>query len=557
MVMPWEKDWDATPEAGAAPATEGGAVMPWNKDWGAAPAAATATPASAAPEGWGPWLLDQAADIGGAAAAGIGRGAAGLIGLPGTLGDFGRDAMDTAMAASDWALGYGWKKTDQKPSPFSGAGLTAGLSTVTGGASDYKGDSTAAQFAGAVGEALPGAALAPGGATLGNLLLYGALPGAAGEAAARGAEMAGGGDTIQSAARFGAGVLSPILAQRVISPFSREMSAAGADPQVQALRREGVEPTAGQMLDVSRPAGAGGNSTLRSWEAQYGGGNLEAKQSDAFRRAVGRRIGTDDFSPGSLRRAARDLGSDVADTAARATSTPTTGQLSQDLDDVVARYGTRGGATPELKASVQAYADDIRRAPQIDGPFYQEWRSEISARIRGEGHTATKNALIAVRDRVDKAVADASGANWADDFRAVRQDFANYKTVEDAMGRAGQAAAGGELTPAALRGALGRSLGRAGQAQGRGDMSALANAGASVLAAVPNSGTAGRMIPALAGNPLGALGIVGGRVLSTPLAQSYLKNTAAPPVLTGPLAAGGAARDPAARRRKRKKKPAE
>lgn len=157
----------------------------------------------------GPWIRYQqpsqpspdqpsaTADAFSSFAAGVGRGAADLVGLPGTLANLSRDALQWGMRK-----GYG-AVTGQAPDPYSESGverffagatpevesalwfggrnplsgesLRSGLSTVTGGATDYQPQTTAGKYTRTVGEFLPSAMTLGGGGLL-NALRYGVVP---------------------------------------------------------------------------------------------------------------------------------------------------------------------------------------------------------------------------------------------------------------------------------------------------------------------------------------------------------------------------------------------
>lgn len=215
---------------------------------------------------WG----DAAMDVGASFASGVGRGAAGLIGLPGTIGD----AFNSGLS---WATGL-----PQLPSsPFSSSGVESGLSTITGGASEYDPQTTAGEYAGTVGEFLPGAAI--GGANVANLLRFGALPGVASEAAGQLTE----GTNIEPYARVAAALAAPAapaLASRAISPFSGSIPPERM-AAIRVLQGEGVPLTAGQQT---------GSTGLRFAESELGGSrsaSIMDDQARAFTEAATSRAG--------------------------------------------------------------------------------------------------------------------------------------------------------------------------------------------------------------------------------------------------------------------------
>src|SRR5699024_3019749 len=124
-------------------------------------------------------------DIGAAGLAGLSRGVTGLVDLPGTVFNAGRDLIAGALGKSGIVspeLAQGARDQLRASIPWRSRQAGDLASALTGGASDFRGDTRAGKFAGTIGEFVPGAMLA-GGGTLGNAIRYGAVPGAASEAA--------------------------------------------------------------------------------------------------------------------------------------------------------------------------------------------------------------------------------------------------------------------------------------------------------------------------------------------------------------------------------------
>jgi len=138
-----------------------------------------------------------AEDVVKAGASGLARGAADLIGLPGTI-------ANGMNAGGNWLLRNGYKAvtgSDPAPgtffggpteaikqsmlfgggNPLSGSVLKGALSGATSGATDYQARTVPGQYAGTIGEFIPGAAV--GGGTLGNIVKYGVAPAVASETA--------------------------------------------------------------------------------------------------------------------------------------------------------------------------------------------------------------------------------------------------------------------------------------------------------------------------------------------------------------------------------------
>ncbi len=279
-------------------------------------------------------------DTASALGAGVARGVTGLLGLPGTIDDAitgGLERVGIMQPLPDevasWADG----------NPLSGESLGGLLSAVTNGATDYRGETTLGQFAGTIGEFLPGAALP--GATAGNLFRYGVIPGAASEAAGQATE----GTEYETASRIVAALLAPVawqgvenVARRAISPYG------GADPQrlslAQVLDDADIPVTAGQRV--------GAQQLQRREALTMRGQDVLDDQANAFTRAALRTVGTD------ATRATPDV---MRDTLQR---------IGQTFDDV-----TRGvdivpdqAMVDRLNGAVRTYAEltsTAQRAPAV------------------------------------------------------------------------------------------------------------------------------------------------------------------------------------------------
>lgn len=204
---------------------------------------------------------DTVGDMFSSFAAGAGRGAADLAGLPGTLSDLGQGALQ-------WGLqkGYGLA-TGQAPdpssesaverffagptpelqeslafggqNPLSGNTLRGGLSNVTGGATDYQPQTTAGEYARTVGEFLPGA-MTLGGGGVANALRYGVIPALTSETAGQVTE-----DTaVEPYARIAGALLGGYAGNRIGRPSAQKpptaaeikKSAGYGDQMTQTLR---------------------------------------------------------------------------------------------------------------------------------------------------------------------------------------------------------------------------------------------------------------------------------------------------------------------------------
>lgn len=151
-----------------------------------------------ASKGGSPWDNDPVAeapqpqstgmDMLKSAGSGLAQGALDLVGLPGTV----QNAFDQGFSriTGDVASLWGGKGVPAPPpSQLSGEQLRKGVSYLTGGATEYKPETTPGRYAQTAGAFVPGAvALGGSGGMVGNALKYGVVPGITSEAAGQAAE---------------------------------------------------------------------------------------------------------------------------------------------------------------------------------------------------------------------------------------------------------------------------------------------------------------------------------------------------------------------------------
>jgi hypothetical protein len=474
------------------------------------------------------------ADAGKSFASGVGRGVTGLIGLPGTISDAFNNGMSYVT---------GLPRLPQ--SPLSSETITNAANYVSNDALAYEPKTTAGEYAGTVGEFLPGAAL--GGANVGNLVRFGVLPGLASEAAGQATE----GTSVEPYARIAAALVAPAapaLAARAISPYSGAISAE-RQALVDALRAEGVNPTAGQ---------ATGSRALRFAESELGGQaarDVAEAQGRAFTEAAMSRAGpaglatTDNMAANADR-----LGAGFEAISAR-NSINADPQFAQGIGRVLNEYDR---VLPSAQRQIVGnMADDIiasatNNAGTIPGPVYQSTRSRLGRMAQSARNSDPEfaNALRGLRNTLDDAMTRSVRPEDAVEWQTLRREYGNMRTLERAAAGAGDSAAEGFISPAKLRQSA--STGRQGQyVRGTGDLDELARAG-QILSPLPDSGTASRLAvrglmsaPAAAGAIAGgysgdvltglagaaagaAVPAMAGRALMSRPIQAYLQNQAAP-----------------------------
>ena len=485
---------------------------------------------------WG----DTAMDMGASLVSGIGRGAAGVVGIPGTIGD----AFNSGMS---WLTGL----PELPKSPVSAAGLQRGLSIATGGASDYEPQTTAGEYAGTVGEFLPGAAI--GGLGAGNMLRFGVLPGVASEAAGQATE----GTAMEPYARVAAALatpMAPAILQKAVSPFSGAITPERMRA-VEALRAEGVNPTAGQIT---------GSQRLRATEQELGGFRERAlidAQQEAFTSAAMRRAGGSGLAtPENMSKTLKAIGDKMDDLATR-TKVQFDNQLQTDLLDDAVNYTqmTGSGNVAPVVEDIVSRINNVatKNNGVITGEMYKKFRTELGTKAQSTRDPAITTALRDIQESLDEAVARSMPSDVLPQWQQARKEYRNFITLERAATTGGgEAAASGVLSPARLRGATVATQGRRNYATGRGDFDELARSGEQVLTSPPNSGTALRLdartlgglttgggagAGALMSGPTGAVAgallgaaapAIAGRGLMWGPTQRYLTNQAIPQMST-------------------------
>lgn len=191
----------------------------------------------------------------GALGAGLARGGAELVGLPGTLVDV------SAWGADKVSRALGGPPVDATGSPFSGAAIRGVMSDATGGATEYRGQTPVSKVGGTIGEFLPGAAALSGGNIAKSAINYGVAAGTASELAGQATE----GTALEPWARIVGGLVGGGLAGMVgAAKEARAIrDAMKATPAVQALKDQ-----ASKLYDAARQNGAAAvpqqNAQLRS-----------------------------------------------------------------------------------------------------------------------------------------------------------------------------------------------------------------------------------------------------------------------------------------------------
>jgi hypothetical protein len=458
-------------------------------------------------------------DMAKAGAAGIGRGVAGMADLPSTVMNLYADLVAkgvnaTGLASPEFAKDM---RAGMVPNFFGGGSqVRDALSSITGGASDYKGETAVGKYAGTVGEFLPGAALF-GGMSPSNLMTTGLLPGVASEAAGQATE----GTAAEPYARVAGallGGLAPSAARRgvarVVSPYG------GADPErlklAATLDDAGIPMTAGQRV---------GNEALRRKEELTTAGQaIGGAQREAFTRAALKSAGTDAAraTPEVLKETAQRIGAVFDDVTRGVNVAPN----ADDLTALAAAVNTykslapSAGQAPLVSEVLREATKAFRGENVIPAATVNVWRSGLS-KLTASSDAATREAaqasLEAIDDMLSAAMISAGNVDDVARLATARTEWRNFLAIQKAATGAGEDAASGLISPAQLRSAVAQQ-GRAAYAQGRrGDLGELARAGSGVMSALKNSGT-----------PAGMAARVGPGVMTAALGSTIGSSIAGP-----------------------------
>ena len=485
-----------------------------------------------------------------AVGSGLQSGVAALAGLPGDVSQL----IGTGLRKLPTLVGGAEIPEQSAPSilPTSGQ-VEKGIQAVTG--LEHKPENTAERYAASIASMAPAIAGGPGGLVR-RAITQVAIPGAAAEAA--GSIPGVKGTALEPVARGAAALLSPIAAERAITPITTAPTRVQA---VQTLRNEGVDVSAGQST---------GSKFLRKQEEELGGStteNLAERQAEQFTAAALRRTGTDaprataDVVDSAFDRIGGQMNQLAANNALLADR-----QMVRELQQ--ARNGYERLTAPNQRAPVvQDTIDDLLHQFQrghvtpggaepifaLGGDVYQSLRSQLGADARrATNDPHLQRALYGIQNAIDDAMERSIAAQnpqMLGQWQEARRQYRNLLTIEKALSYAGEAANAGFVTPPNLaRAVKSMSGGKRDYSRGRGDLAPLARAGAEVMTPLANSNTASRLRTHIflsslgaalgggAGAALGPHGLLGGAVFGAALprmtgealvrGRRYLGNTA-------------------------------
>lgn len=469
-----------------------------------------------------------ALDVGKSLGRGVIKGATGLAGLPGDVGNLIGEGV---RRAGDAAFGTKTPPEAMRSklaiAPPTSQQVEHGIESVTGPLGQPK--TEAGRIAQSVGEFVPSVVAGPGGWTSKILAAFGG--GVGSEVAGEITE----GSDLEPYARIVGGIaggLAPNIAGRVITPLPASDLHLG---HVQSLEKEGVKGlTAGERS---------GYRPLRYMEEHLGGSPMAGRISEErfalpreqFTRAALARIGasSDRATPAVIDRAADRIGQQF-DTLAKRNDAPHDPQYMQDILKAQTDYDFL--FDDPLKSKVVQNVIDhavnkVSKSNTMTGPEYKALRSRIERMRRGYKQDPELSEFLAsVRDAMDGLMERAIKANNPADLGAwkeVRRQYRNLLVLEYAT--TGQET-GGLVNPSKLKQAVVHQDRRA-YARGKGDFAELTRAGENVMPGLPQSGTAPRTLTSAGPLKLVTTGATGRALMSGPV-QAYLGNQSLTDILS-------------------------
>lgn len=394
--------------------------------------------------------------------------------------------------------------------------------------------STAGEFAGGAG------ALAGPNA----MLRYGVVPGVASEAAGQATE----GTPFEPYARTAAALAAPVAvgaigkgAQAVISPSAGQIS-PNRQAAVDLLRREGVQPTAGQVV-----GGQAAEAQLYREAATTAGRARADKALEDFTSAVMTRAGSPagtKATADALEEAASRIGGVFDDVVKNVNVSPDpSGLVNFSAALKTYRDLAPKDTAPQILENVNAQlVTAFRSRKPIPAETVKTWRSTIS-KLTKSPDQATREAAVdaveAIDDMIEGALTAAGRPQDIARLGEARNQYRNLLAIESAAQRAD---VDGIISPLALRTAL-LQQGRRRYVQGKGDLAPITRAASDILSPLPQSGTsprisAGQIFSGAAGGTGAGLGAVG--IGIDPLTATALgAATAAAPVLRNQFLSSG------------------
>jgi hypothetical protein len=378
------------------------------------------------------------------AGSGLAQGAMDLVGLPGTISN----AFDNSFSAITGI-------PRPPPSILSGEGMRAGASALTGGATEYKPETTAGKYTQTAAAFVPGAvALGGSGGVVSNALKYGVLPGVASEGAGQLAHTYA--PALEPYARFAGAVAGGLVPAGLRAMFPTSSEAALAEI-LKAAKADNLTPN--QMRTRLQELGPEGMvaDLGPNFQGQTGAlANMEGPNNQTIRTAL------NDRNAGANARLGQSidqLGPNVVPSQVQAGISDSQRAVGQQYGPVMenARAVNSEGLANRLEAAItntrgpeQQALQRVRGYLDIPGTNVLDpnpqaifaTRQAIDGLLAGEQNPQVIRQLTMARQQVDEMLAQA-----APGIKDVDAQYAELARQGEAVGEGQRALDSGRTAP--------------------------------------------------------------------------------------------------------------
>ncbi|MDR9777195.1 hypothetical protein RJJ65_32070 [Rhizobium hidalgonense] len=389
-----------------------------------------------------------------AAGSGVAQGALDLVGLPGTI----QNAFDQSFSkvTGDVASLWGGKGIPAPPpSQLSGEQLRKGVAYLTGGATEYKPETTAGEYTQTAASFVPGAvALGGSGNVVGNAVKYGVVPGLTSEGAGQLAHEYA--PSLEPYARFAGAVAGGLIPSGLRAMFPSADDAALAEI-VKAAKSDNLTPEAmrGRLQELG-PEGMVADLGP-SFQGQTGAlANIPGPNNQTIRTALNERNAG---ANARLNEAIDELGPNVVPSQVQAAISDSQRAVGQQYGPVMenARAVNSEGLANRLEAAVtntrgpeQQALQRVRSYLDIPGTNVLDpnpqaifaTRQAIDGLLAGEQNPQVIRQLTMARQQVDEML-----ANAAPGIKDVDAQYAELARQGEALGEGQRALDSGRTAP--------------------------------------------------------------------------------------------------------------
>lgn len=351
---------------------------------------------------------------------------------------------------------------------------------VIGPESRYVAPGTAGEYISTIGEFAGGAGASAGPKAM---IRYGVVPGAASEAAGQAAQKVA--PELEPYARAAAGIGASLLAAprpTSVGGIAKRADAERAET-AQSLMKEGIKPTAGQVLDAEGLMRAEGSLAARPYQLdQLTKAALRTAGNETARRATPKVLRQTQHAITSKMNKILDLDVPVSMDGGR--------RALQIADD----YFGKAPSKP-LPVNLRTISDEL--AQIASNPISQEipaktmriWRTKLGVYTTSSDELTREAAHVlreVIDDMTEAALQQAGRTDDIAELAKLRTQYRNFLTIADASTKGGRQGASGVLSPERLSTSAKKVMGRTNYAIGKTtDLGELSRQAEMIIGAAP------------------------------------------------------------------------